>query len=223
MKLQPMYINKSLIVVLVISAMLAIGFAVAGTPPPNFAGTWTLDKSRSKDLPRQFENVESYKLVVTQDPQQLTVEPNITRGARSADRSPDRTDRSGDSTSGDQTGRSGGQEGRRGYRGGNGMGGRFGGGGMGASKATFRLDGKESTSESADANANPSQATYKAKLGDSVLELTTTRNLNFQGNSVTMTTRERWELADGGKTLKVHRTTETPRGVQESNLVFNRE
>src|SRR5262252_3156296 len=104
MKLQPMYIKKSLIVVFVISAMLAIGFALAGTPPPNFAGTWTLDKSRSKDLPRQFENVESYKLVVTQDPQQLTVEPNITRGARSAERSPDRTDRSGDSTSGDQTG-----------------------------------------------------------------------------------------------------------------------
>jgi len=37
-----------------------------------------------------------------------------------------------------------------------------------------------------------------------------------------MTTTEQWELADGGKTLKVHRKTETPRGPQESTWALTK-
>jgi len=36
------------------------------------------------------------------------------------------------------------------------------------------------------------------------------------------TATEQWELADGGKTLKVHREAETQRGAQEWNYVFNK-
>jgi hypothetical protein len=45
---------------------------------------------------------------------------------------------------------------------------------------------------------------------------------NFQGNDVTITSTEHWELADGGKTLKVHRTSESPRGTQETKLTFTK-
>jgi hypothetical protein len=37
-----------------------------------------------------------------------------------------------------------------------------------------------------------------------------------------MTSTEHWELADDGKTLKVHRKRETPRGTQESTYVLTK-
>ena len=37
-----------------------------------------------------------------------------------------------------------------------------------------------------------------------------------------MTTTEHWELADDGKTLKVHRKSESPRRPQESTYVFTK-
>ena len=55
------------------------------------------------------------------------------------------------------------------------------------------------------------------------LELTNTRSVNFQGNETTRTTKERWELADGGKVLKVKRTVDGRQGTQESTLVFNKQ
>ena len=67
----------------------------------------------------------------------------------------------------------------------------------------------------------PGKAALKAKWqGESILELNSVLKANIQGNDVTITTTEHWELADGGKTLKVHRDQETPRGTQESKLIF---
>ena len=88
-------------------------------------------------------------------------------------------------------------------------------------KMTYNLDGSETTAEFG--GRMPGKGTLKAKwASDSVLELHAVRNLNFQGNDVTITTTEHWELADGGKTLKVHRTTESPRGTQEVKLTFTK-
>lgn len=102
--------------------------------------------------------------------------------------------------------------------GGGGGGGR--GGGMGGGGAlTVKLDGSETTSE------NPrGKSTLKAKWNDGgkILEIKTVANMTTPQGEMTMTTVEHWELADGGKTLKVHQTRETPRGTQESSMVFTK-
>jgi len=93
---------------------------------------------------------------------------------------------------------------------------------MPAQKATYNLDGSETTVEMG--GRMPGKATLKAKWQNDgkTLELNSVRQVNIQGNDVTITTQEHWELADGGKTLKLHRVSENPRGKQESTLVFNK-
>jgi len=105
--------------------------------------------------------------------------------------------------------------------GGGGGGGR--GGGMGFNQPrTFKLDGSETASELT--GRMTGKATRKAKWAGEgkVLELNTVTNAEFNGNSFTSTTTEHWELADGGKTLKVHQKSENPRGTQESTMVFTK-
>jgi hypothetical protein len=87
---------------------------------------------------------------------------------------------------------------------------------------TYNLDGTETTAEIA--GRMPGKATLKAKWLDDgkILELTSVRQASFQGNEFTITTREHWELAEDGKVLKVHRVTESPRGSQETKLVFTK-
>jgi hypothetical protein len=110
--------------------------------------------------------------------------------------------------------------------GGQGMGGPGGGGGGRAggmmSSLTYKLDGTESTVEAG--GGRPGSVTLKAtwKNDGKTLSLMNVRKLNFQGNDVTITTTEQWELSSDGKTLTIHRTTESPRGTQTSTLVFNK-
>ena len=87
-------------------------------------------------------------------------------------------------------------------------------------KRTYNLDGSETTAEVT--GQMPGKATMKAKWqGDGkILELSRVQTGNVQGNDVKITTTEHWELADGGKTLKVHRVSESPRGTQDIKLVF---
>jgi hypothetical protein len=103
--------------------------------------------------------------------------------------------------------------------GGGGGGGRGRGFGMGSGALTVKLDGSETTTES-----ERGKLTSKAKwLNDGkTLEITSVRSGEFQGNAFTSTTTEHWELADGGKTLKVHVKTESPRGAQESTYVLSK-
>ncbi|MFY9607404.1 MAG: hypothetical protein WAU45_02165 [Blastocatellia bacterium] len=93
---------------------------------------------------------------------------------------------------------------------------------MPAQKRTYNLDGSETTAEVT--GRLPGKATLKAKwMGDGkILELNGVQSANVQGNDIKITRTEHWELADGGKTLKVHRTTESPRGTQESKLIFTK-
>ena len=95
---------------------------------------------------------------------------------------------------------------------------------MGSGTATYKLDGSETKTEAA-AGGRGGEATMKAqwKDGGKSLELTTTRSFNFQGNETTRTTKDRWELADGGKTLKIKRSVDTSQGSQSSTLVFTKE
>jgi hypothetical protein len=109
-----------------------------------------------------------------------------------------------------------------------GEGGGPGGGGrggmmMGGGKLAYSLDGKKTTAEVAGPMGNATQVDTEAKWnGEQKLELKSVRHMNFQGNPVDITTKETWELADAGKTLKINRSTESPRGTQEAKLVFTK-
>ena len=91
---------------------------------------------------------------------------------------------------------------------------------MPAQTTSYNLDGSETTAEVG--GRMPGKATMKTKwMSDGkILEINTVRTGNFQGNEVTITTVEHWELADDGKTLKIHRKSETPQGARESKLTL---
>jgi hypothetical protein len=97
-------------------------------------------------------------------------------------------------------------------------GGRGRGLGMGG-PLTVKLDGSETTAESA-----RGKSTSKAKWlnGGKTLEITSVTSGEFQGNAYTITSTEHWELADDGRTLRVHRKSESPRGPQESTYVLTK-
>ncbi|MGH9971300.1 MAG: hypothetical protein ACREBG_26390 [Pyrinomonadaceae bacterium] len=61
---------------LAVGAFCALTFALAvnAAAPANFAGTWTLDKSKTQNLPRQWENATSVTMEIKQDEKQITVE-----------------------------------------------------------------------------------------------------------------------------------------------------
>jgi hypothetical protein len=231
---------KRVLIGCAVTLVLVAGVFAASSTPANFSGTWVLDKDKSDGLPRQLQNVESYTMVVTQDDKQLTVENKIAGGARRGDQNSENNtprDRGGQG-SGQAGGQGGSQDGsmtggrRRGGFGGQGGGqaggqgggrGGRGGMGMGTGTATYKLDGTESKVESAGGRGGA--ATLKAQWKDSgkVLELTNSRSFNVQGNDMTRTVKDRWELADGGKTLKVKRSVDGMQGSQESTLVFSKQ
>ena len=209
-----------------LAMVLMVGVAIASSTPSNFSGTWVLDKNKSDGLSRQLQNVESYTMVVTQDDKQLTVENKIVGGARGGGEQNGSGETRTPRDPGAQSGQGGG--GRRGGFGGQGAGqgggrGGRGGMGMGMGSATYNLDGSETKIESASGRGGA--ATLKAQWKDSgkVLQLTNSRTFNMQGNDMTRTVTDRWELADGGKTLKVKRSADGMQGAQESTLVFSRQ
>jgi hypothetical protein len=71
----------------------------------------------------------------------------------------------------------------------------------------------------------PGTATLKTKWkkDGKVLELSAVRRLAVQGNNVTVTTKERWELAEDGKVLRVQRTVGTPMGMDEAKFTFTKQ
>ncbi len=107
--------------------------------------------------------------------------------------------------------------------GGGGMG-RGAGGGMGQGggnqSITYTLDGKEASVEAGGQMGGTVK--LKTKWDGAKLKLTSTRNLNTQMGEMTITTKETWEIVDGGKALKLIRETETPRGSQTAEMYFTK-
>ena len=59
----------------------ALVFALAAhAAAPNFAGTWTLDKSKSQGLSQRIQNAESVSWVITQTDKEITIEEKVTGG-----------------------------------------------------------------------------------------------------------------------------------------------
>jgi hypothetical protein len=96
--------------------------------------------------------------------------------------------------------------------------------GMAIPSATYSLDGKETTAEMG-GGMPPGTTTLKAKLAKDrkALELSAVRHLDIQGNRVTITSKERWKLAEGGAVLSLQRTVETPGGTDTVKLTLIKE
>ncbi len=161
----------------------------------NFAGNWELNTAKSK-LPERMR-IESMTMDVTQTDKDLTVATTTKRAAR-----PEGEKRADNGGNGGGMGRGGGMAG--------------GGGRMmgGDSSFTYTLDGKET---SADEVALKAKADKGGKL-----KLIQTRSFETQMGSMSIKSIETWELLDGGKTLKVSRDIETPRGTQSSEMFFTK-
>ncbi len=166
----------------------------------NFAGSWELDKAKSK-MP-ETSRVESIALNVTQTDKELKVEKTTKRGA------PTEVNREGSGAA-----MMGGGMGR--------------GGGMsrammdGAQTVSYSLDGKETKLETP--GIPGAEAILKAKMEkDGKLKLSTSRTFNGSQGEMTATTKETWELLDGGKTLKITSDRESPRGTETSEMYFTK-
>jgi hypothetical protein len=100
-----------------------------------------------------------------------------------------------------------------------GGGGRGGGGGpMGP--RTFSLDGKEATTE-AQGGTNTTKTTWSSD--GKTLELSSVRAGSRDGQEFKFTTVEKLSLSGDGKVLTVARHSESPRGPQDSTMVFNKQ
>ena len=161
----------------------------------DFSGNWTLDVSKSKLDERM--RIESGTMNVTQTDKDITFKTDFKRTPR--------------------------PEGAGGNGGGQG-GGRGMGGGMpgGNQPSTYTLDGKETTTEIGGGQMTGT-AKMKSSWDGSKLNLTSVRTFNTQMGEMTATQKETWELVDGGKALKVSRSTESPRGNQSSEFYYTKQ
>jgi hypothetical protein len=87
---------------------------------------------------------------------------------------------------------------------------------------SYNFDGSESIVEMQ--GRMPGKATLKASWSKdgNTLELSRKQTGEFNGNAFTVTNTEKLTLAEEGKVLKIARTSEGRRGIQESTLVFNK-
>jgi len=186
---------------LIAGLMTAFGIAVlaASAAAANFAGTWSLDKAKSQGLSQGMMNAESVIWTITQDDKQITIESKVT-GAQPAAGAPP----AGAPPAGAPPGGAGG-------------GGR---GGAPAGPRTFTLDGKEATTE-AMGGTNTTKSTWSSD--GKTLELSSVRAGSRDGQEFKFTTTEKLSLSGDGKVLTVARHTESPRGPQDSTLVFNKQ
>ncbi len=181
-------------------AVLCALSVVAAAQSASFAGTWELDKSKSKMDERMASRLNGQTLTVTQDDKEIKVE-----------RKTDMAAPAGGGPGGGAPG-GGGQGGPGGGRG-------MGGGGMmgGAPNSTYKLDGSEVVTET-----QRGKTTSKAKLSGGMLEVNSAANINTPNGEMTMKTTEHWELTDGGKALKIHSVRDGMNGPVETTMVYNK-
>ena len=188
----------------------ALVFALAAhAGAPNFAGTWTLDKSKSQGLNQRLQNAESVTWNITQTEKEITIDEKIAGGAGTgggAGAGPGGAPPAGaPAAGGPPAGGQGGGQGRA-------M--------MGGGPRTFNLDGSETTGE-----AGRGKFVRKATLSSDGKTLELVSKMTFQGpdgNEITTTSNDKLTLSADGKSLTVVRHSESPRGAQDSTLVFNK-
>ena len=186
----------------------ALVFALAAhAAAPNFAGTWTLDKSKSQGLNQRMQNADSVTWNITQTEKEITIDEKVTGGGGPGGPPPGGAPAAGAPAAGGPP-PGGGQGGGRGM------------GGMGGGPRTFNLDGSETTGE-----MGRGKFARKATLSSDGKTLELVSKVTFQtpdGNEVTTNSTDKLTLSADGKSLTVVRHSESPRGAQDSTLVFNK-
>jgi hypothetical protein len=188
----------------------ALVFALAAqAAAPNFAGTWTLDKSKSQGLSQRIQGVDSVVWTIAQTDKTITIEEKVTGGQGGPGGPPAGAAPSGAPPAGGPPA-GGGQGGGPGR----GM-----GGGMGGPR-TFNLDGTETSGET-----GRGKFVRKATLSSDGKTLELSTKTTFQGpeGEVTVTSSDKLELSADGKVLTVARHSESPRGPQDSTWVLNKQ
>jgi hypothetical protein len=191
----------------------ALVFALAAqAAAPNFAGTWTLDKSKSQGLSQRVQNAESVSWVVTQTDKEITIEEKITGGGGPGGGAPAGGPPAGGPPAGGPPAGAAPAGGGGGQGGGRGM-------GMGGPR-TFNLDGSETTGDT-----GRGKFVRKATLSSDgkTLELNSkTSGQAPDGTEFSFTSTDKLTLSADGKVLTVVRHSESPRGAQDSTWVFNK-
>ncbi|HJS22840.1 MAG TPA: hypothetical protein VJ751_00630 [Pyrinomonadaceae bacterium] len=189
----------------------ALVFALAAhAAAPNFAGTWTLDKSKSQGLSQRAQNADSVSWVITQTDKEITIDEKVVGGGGPGGPPGGGAPAAGAPTAGGPPpgGQGGGPGGGRGMM-------------MGPQgPRTYNLDGSETTGE-----AGRGKFVRKATLSSDGKTLELVSKLTFpgmDGNEVTTTSNEKLTLSADGKVLTVVRHSETPRGALDSTYVFNK-
>lgn len=182
---------RKLLCALSVMSALVITLAVHAAAPANFAGTWTLDKSKSQGLNPRQQNAESISWVITQTEKEITIEEKITGGNPPAG-----------APAGGGPGAGGG-----------------GGRGMGGGPRTFNLDGSETSTEN-ERGKTVRKATVSAD--GKTIELSSKSTFQGPNGEITLNSNDKLQLSADGKVLTVNRHSESPRGAQDSTLVFNK-
>ena len=189
---------KRLFLIAGLMAAFMLLVVAASAQKANFAGTWSLDKSKSQGLSQRIQGADKVTWTVTQDDKTISIDQKVEGGQPPA---------------------GGGAGGGGGTGGGGGMGG---GGGRGpggpAGPQSYNLDGKEVSTQ----GQNGGSTSMKSSWSGSTLELTTVRSGSFNGQDFKATSSDKLSLSGDGKTLTVSRHNESPRGTTDSTWVFNK-
>lgn len=210
--------------------LIGFGIVAAAQTHSDFSGTWVLDTKKTRDVP---PNLKSYHLMVKQDDQQIAVESKIEGSldptpGQDPSKAPQHTSaqnavNTAVAGGGSSTGSVGG-----------GAGDAVSGGNRivlarGRALATvFRrftcnMDGKETIRETSGLSPGKLKRRATWKKGDKALEIYLERDFDVQGNQFTSYVRETWDLAEGGKVLRIKRTVNSLAGWDEATLVFNKD
>lgn len=186
-----------LISALMIAFSLVV-LAASTVPPPNFAGTWSLDKAKSQGLSPRLQGADSVVWTITQDEKTISIEQKVTGGQPP------------------------------GGGGGGGTGGGGGGGGMGGGRGpagpmAYNLDGKEVTSDITGGQIT-GKSSLKATWADTALELSRKTTFTTPDGERVSSTRQKLSLSGDGKVLTAVVHSEGGRGgPTDSTLVFNKQ
>ncbi|HET8783318.1 MAG TPA: hypothetical protein VFM63_12920 [Pyrinomonadaceae bacterium] len=203
---------RKLLCALSLVSALVFSLAVQAAAPTSFAGTWTLDKSKSQGLSQRFQNVESITWTVTQTDKTITIDEKIVGGGGPASgvgaAPPSGAPAAGGASAG------GGQGSGQGGGQGRGM-----GGGMGGPR-TYNLDGTEVTGET---GRGKFVRTAKWANDGKTLELISKSTFQGPEGEVSVSQTDKLELSADGKVLTVARHSESPRGPSDSTWVLNKQ
>ena len=192
---------RKLLCALSLISALVFALAVQAAAPTSFAGTWSLDKSKSQGLNPRVQNAESVSWTITQTEKEISIEEKITGGQPGGPGGPP----PGGAAPG------GGQGGGQGIGPGRGM-------GIGGPRV-FNLDGSETSGEMGRGKF-VRKATWSSD--GKTLELVTKSTFQGPEGEFTANSSDKLSVSADGKTLTVTRHSESPRGAQDSTWVLNK-